>query len=142
MPRRPPSDERLIQKVVRLGHLMDIYGPLLTEKQRTFMRLHYQEDLSFGEIASDHGVSRQAIHDAVKHAEKALEEYERKLGLFEKRGATGASAEAIDAVEALAKRVKASGVIYNADWIQTELQRIAGMLRGTGDEASHEEDIA
>jgi predicted DNA-binding protein YlxM (UPF0122 family) len=142
MPRRPPSDERLIQKVVRLGHLMDIYGTLLTEKQRMFMRLHYQDDLSFGEIAADHGVSRQAIHDAVKHAEKALEEYERKLGLFAKRGATGTGAAAIDALEALTKRVKASGVIYNTDWIQSELQRISDLLRGTPDEHSHEEDIA
>lgn len=60
---------------------MDLYGPLLTERQRDFVRLHYDEDLSFGEIAREFGISRQAVHDAVKHAERALESYDRKLGL-------------------------------------------------------------
>jgi hypothetical protein len=64
--------------------LMDLYGQLLTDRQRRFVNLHYGEDMSFGEIARGHGVSRQAIHDAVKHAEQALEDYESKLGLLEK----------------------------------------------------------
>lgn len=61
--------------------MLDLYGPLLTERQLQFIRLHYEEDLSFGEIAKEYQVSRQAVHDAVKHAEQALEEYDAKLKL-------------------------------------------------------------
>lgn len=80
--RRPTSDADRIAKVVRIGQLLDLYGGLLTDRQRTFITQHYQEDLSFGEIARANGISRQAIHDAVKHAESALEEYEAKLCLL------------------------------------------------------------
>lgn len=73
---------------VRIGLLLDLYGNLLTDRQRDFVRLHYDEDQSFGEIAQGKGVSRQAVHDAVKHAEKSLEQYERKLRLLE-RGIPG-----------------------------------------------------
>lgn len=73
--------EAALERAVRIGQLLDLYGPLLTDRQREFMHLHYGEDLSFGEIAAEAGVSRQAIHDAVKHAEQALEGYDEKLGL-------------------------------------------------------------
>lgn len=73
-----------LDRVVRIGMLVDLYGGLLTERQRSFVQLHYNDDLSFGEIARNHGVSRQAVHDAVKHAEGSLEEYEAKLGLLER----------------------------------------------------------
>lgn len=71
-------------KVVRVNMLIDLYGGLLTDRQRTFVQMHYGEDLSFGEIARSHGVSRQAIHDAVKHAEASLEDYESKLRLLDR----------------------------------------------------------
>ena len=63
-----------------MSFLNDLYGDLLTEKQRHFFRLHYEEDLSFGEIASQHDVSRPAVHSAVKRAEELLLKYENKLG--------------------------------------------------------------
>lgn len=69
------------EKRYRISLLLDAYGGLLTEKQRTFLKRYYEEDYSFGEIARDFSVSRQAIHDAVKHGEAALESYERELQL-------------------------------------------------------------
>ncbi len=69
-----------IERAVRIGRLLDLYGSLLTERQRQFVKLHYEEDLSFGEIAKEFGISRQAVHDAVKHAETSLDEYDAKLG--------------------------------------------------------------
>lgn len=68
-------------KRYRMSLLLDAYGDLLTEKQRNFLRLYYEEDLSFGEIARDYGVSRQAIFDSVKHGEEALERFEQALRL-------------------------------------------------------------
>ncbi|WP_221469603.1 YlxM family DNA-binding protein [Cohnella nanjingensis] len=61
--------------------LFDFYGPLLTEKQQTFLKYYFHDDYSLGEIAADAGVSRQAVYEHLKRAEQVLESYERKLGL-------------------------------------------------------------
>lgn len=65
---------------MRAAWLYDFYGNLLTEKQRNMVELYYHQDLSLSEIADLTGVSRQAIHDAIKRSEISLEEYEEKLG--------------------------------------------------------------
>ena len=38
--------------------LFDLYGELLTKKQREYFHLHYNEDLSLSEIAESEGISR------------------------------------------------------------------------------------
>lgn len=68
---------------VRLGWLMDVYGPMLTEHRRQVMRLYCEEDLSFAEIAEDLQITRQGVGDAVNKARAQLEDYEEKLGLAE-----------------------------------------------------------
>lgn len=73
-----------IEKNMRLIALFDFYGVLLTEKQKTYIELYYEDDLSLGEIAEQYEVSRQAIYDNIRRTEKMLEDYEKKLGLFEK----------------------------------------------------------
>lgn len=71
-------------KTTRINFLFDFYQSLLTEKQRTYMKLYYLEDLSLGEIAEEHDVSRQAVYDNVRRTEAMLEDYEQKLHLFAK----------------------------------------------------------
>lgn len=71
-------------KKVRMNLLYDFYGQLLTKKQRTFFDLYYQADLSLGEIAAQHDVTRQAVYDILKRSERALEAFESKLNLVEK----------------------------------------------------------
>lgn len=71
-------------KTTRVNFLFDFYQSLLTEKQRTYMKLYYLEDLSLGEIAEEYDVSRQAVYDNVRRTEAMLEDYEQKLHLFAK----------------------------------------------------------
>ncbi|PIC88206.1 MULTISPECIES: putative DNA-binding protein [unclassified Sporosarcina] len=74
----------LLEKTTRVNFLFDFYQSLLTDKQRLYMQLYYLDDLSLGEIAEQYGVSRQAVYDNVKRTEAMLEDYEKKLNLFEK----------------------------------------------------------
>ena len=69
---------------VSMALLLDFYGELLPQKQRSYMDAYYDQDLSLAEIAENEGVSRQGVHDALKRAEAALEDYEKKLGCAEK----------------------------------------------------------
>ena len=62
--------------------LLDFYGELLTEKQREYFDLHYNEDLSLSEIAEQSGISRQGVWDNIRRAETALREIEEKTGLL------------------------------------------------------------
>ena len=68
----------------RMTMLFDFYGELLTERQKEFFDLYYNEDLSLGEIAENAGISRQGVYDAVHRGARQLEQYERQLGLLER----------------------------------------------------------
>lgn len=73
-----------MDKIYEQTLLLDIYGELLTEKQREICRLHLQEDLSLGEISEELGISRQGVSDAVHRAMHTLENTESKLHLRER----------------------------------------------------------
>jgi predicted DNA-binding protein YlxM (UPF0122 family) len=61
--------------------LLDFYGDMLTEKQRSFIEYYYNDDLSLSEIAENEGITRQGVRDAIKRAEGQLFEMEERLGL-------------------------------------------------------------
>lgn len=63
--------------------LTDIYGYALTSKQRDMMTDYYVRDFSLSEIADNYEVSRQAVHFAIKNAEKSLLKYESRFGVKE-----------------------------------------------------------
>lgn len=65
----------------RVWALRELYGALLTDRQREMLRWYYDLDLSLGEIAEQAGVSRQAVHDLLRRAVAALEGYEGRLHL-------------------------------------------------------------
>ena len=70
-----------MDKAVYLSLLLDFYGELLTEKQRQYAELYYNENLSLGEIAELDGISRQSVRDSLLRAEAALTHTEEKTGL-------------------------------------------------------------
>lgn len=74
----------MLEKVDRVVMLKDFYGPLLTEKQQEVLRLYYEDDWSLVEIAQSYSISRQAVYDLIRRAERSLEDYEKRLGLVGK----------------------------------------------------------
>ena len=68
----------------RMTMLYDFYGELLTERQKEFFDLYYNEDLSLGEIAENAGISRQGVRDAIVRAENQMQEIEDKTGLIKR----------------------------------------------------------
>ncbi len=71
----------MLGKMLRITALLDVYAPLLTERQREMCGLYYLRDYSLSEISELSGVSRQAVHDTLARSERAMEEYERQFGL-------------------------------------------------------------
>ena len=145
VPGKRTAKDRLA-RTVRIGQLLALYGPLLTERQREFVRLHHDEDMSLGEIAKDFGISRQAVHDAVRQAEAAMERYETGLGLLAKRPAGGGAGEtagdplprrnlrqAIKQIEAVRERLASQGIIYDvAEFVRgldAGLERLRGLTK-------------
>jgi predicted DNA-binding protein YlxM (UPF0122 family) len=74
----------MFDKITEINLLYDFYSQLLTEKQREVIRLYHGENLSLSEIGDEFAISRQGVYDSLKNAEKALFEYEVKLGLLNK----------------------------------------------------------
>ena len=60
--------------------LYDYYGDLLTERQRLCFDMHYNQDLSLGEIAQELSISRQAVYDNLCRTEALLKNMEEKTG--------------------------------------------------------------
>ena len=77
--------------------LLDLYGALLTDKQRQCCELHFNEDLSLSEIAEQSGISRQGVWDNIRRAEAALQEMEEKTGLLRRITRTQQALEAVRA---------------------------------------------
>ena len=69
---------------VKISILLEIYGNLLTDKQKNLLDDYYNNDLSLSEIAENNEITRQAVRDILKKGEKKLFEYEEKLGIMKK----------------------------------------------------------
>lgn len=67
-----------------LINLYDIYGELLTEKQKEYFEDYYFNNLTLAEISENNDVSRNAIHKQIKEVEEKLNHYERILKINEK----------------------------------------------------------
>lgn len=73
-----------MDKNVKIGILLDIYGELLTEKQRDILDLYYNNNLSLAEVAEEIGITRQAVRDSIVKGENKLFRIRRKTRNYEK----------------------------------------------------------
>ena len=71
-------------KAYQMSLLFDFYGDLLTERQKEFFDLYYNEDLSLAEIAENSGITRQGVRDVIVRAEGILTEFEEKTNIIQR----------------------------------------------------------
>ncbi len=70
---------------IRMNSLYDIYGDLLTDKQKEYFEYYYLNDYSLSEISEILSVSRNAVHMQLKNVVSHLENYEGKLGVLKNK---------------------------------------------------------
>lgn len=92
-----------MEKSMEFSYLLDFYGEMLTEKQRTVMEQYYNEDLSLAEIADNLSISRQGVRDAIKHSEGILLQLEKAVGMAARHKAL---TRQVDRLQMLAKELQ------------------------------------
>ena len=73
-----------LEDFLKYSVLFSYYGELFPKKKRQYLELYLEENSSLSEIAEQCGVTRQAVFDNIKKGVQKLDEYESKLGIFEK----------------------------------------------------------
>lgn len=108
----------------RMAMLFDFYGDLLTDRQKEFYDLYYNEDLSLAEIAENYGISRQGVRDVIVRAEAAMSEVEEKTHLIRR---FHRMQEQLSALDAAADRLLAAA---DAGKTTDDLaEEVAGVIR-------------
>ena len=74
-----------MEDIIYFNELYDLYGELLTDKQRSYFEDYYFNNLSFSEMAENYEVSRNAIFKQIHIVTDKLNEYEQTLKLYEKK---------------------------------------------------------
>ena len=107
----------------RMALLYDFYGDMLTDRQKEFYDLYYNEDLSLAEIAENYGITRQGVRDVIVRGEAVLTELEDKTGIVRRfLRMKDQFARMEEAVAAISKR--------NEDrWQDEELDALCAKLR-------------
>ncbi|MEG1569871.1 MAG: sigma factor-like helix-turn-helix DNA-binding protein [Clostridia bacterium] len=119
--------EHRLEQSVEIGTLCAYYGGLLTQKQREALRLHYEEDLSLGEIAEQFEVSRQNIHELITRSAQKLRRYEELLGGVER---TNELLRSLAQIGELLKSVQSSALpIEASQTVQAALALVAQTIR-------------
>ena len=80
----PINKEDVMKKKVKMSMLNELYGNMLTDKQRQCIDDYYNNDLSLTEIAQNNNITRQGVRDIIKKGEKKLLKYEEKLAFMNK----------------------------------------------------------
>ena len=115
----------------RMALLFDFYGDILTDRQKEFYDLYYNEDLSLAEIAENYGITRQGVRDVIVRAEAILTDLEDKTGLIRRFHAMRSQLE--DIVTA------ADGILEcNSKYDDEQIDTLARRIRDAADAMSKE----
>lgn len=106
----------------RMALLYDFYGDILTERQKEFYDLYYNEDLSLSEIAENSGITRQGVRDVIVRAEAILSDVEDKTGLIRR---FHAMQKQLAQVQRDAKEI----LLLNVKYEDPELERLARQIQ-------------
>lgn len=132
-----PRSKDPVREKMYTARLFSAYGPLLSERQRKFIDLHCNEDLSLSEIAEGEGISRQAVFDAIKQGRKRLDRFESVLHLGEKlaggkaQGGSEASELDLNRIGGILGEIEVmsrSGVIHDGGRVRNLIGEIRGIL--------------
>ena len=116
----------------RMALLYDFYGDMLTDRQKEFYDLYYNEDLSLAEIAENYGITRQGVRDVIVRAEAILTELEDKTGIIKRfHKMQQQFLEVEEAVNAIAQR-------NDQRWQDDEVEIQCNRIRGVLDQLKHE----
>ena len=116
-----------MERIAEQAFLYDFYGELLTERQKEFFDLYYNEDLSLAEIAENYGISRQGVRDVIVRAESVMTDIEDRTGLMRRflRGR-----DALNAIEESAKMIEAiNRHQYDNDQISEQTSAILASVK-------------
>ena len=73
-----------MEEKIEISILLGLYGNLLTETQKKYMELYYNEDFSLSEIGDNENITRQAVRTILVKSKNKLQEYEKKLNFMQK----------------------------------------------------------
>ena len=114
----------MTNQAYRMALLYDFYGDMLTDRQKEFYDLYYNEDLSLAEIAENYGITRQGVRDVIIRAEAILTELEDKTGIIKRfHRMQEQFAQMETAVDAIAAR-------NDERWQDDEVETLCGQLKG------------
>lgn len=102
---------RALAKNLDVIMLLDIYGEMLTQKQRDFLEYYYNDDLSLSEIAENEGITRQGVRDSIKRAEAQLFDMEQKLGHCRRFNEMKKSVDEITALAETINRINLKSIL-------------------------------
>ncbi len=74
-----------MEKDLTVSLLLDIYGDLLTSTQKEILDRYYNLDTSLSEIASEFGIARQSVRDAIVKGKAKLEKFENCLKIYNRK---------------------------------------------------------
>ena len=73
-----------MEEKVEIAILLNLYGNLLTDVQKKYMEMYYNQDLSLSEIGELENITRQAVRTNLLKSKNKLFEYEKQLNFMQK----------------------------------------------------------
>ena len=74
-----------MEDIIYYNDLYDLYGCLLTDKQRMYFEDYYFNNLSLSEMSLNYNVSRNAVFKQIHIAVDKLIDFDKKMNLYNKR---------------------------------------------------------